>query len=138
MSISSPKWFISQRRLVQNQRLPGLRPFVGLGLQPPKILLNFGTLGSTATPATTSASGGFGTSLFGSKPATGFTLGGTTTGKGDHHILGSGFGILILCRFCPLSSLFTRIIIGGRLKKIANTDRKGPEIGPAINCDLLQ
>uniref|UniRef100_A0A8C0LHX9 Nucleoporin 58 n=1 Tax=Canis lupus dingo TaxID=286419 RepID=A0A8C0LHX9_CANLU len=43
--------------------------------------LNFGTLGSTATPATTSApSGGFGTGLFGSKPTTGFTLGGTNTG----------------------------------------------------------
>ncbi|XP_045444406.1 nucleoporin p58/p45 isoform X3 [Pipistrellus kuhlii] len=43
--------------------------------------LNFGTLGSTSTPATTSApSGGFGTGLFGSKPATGFTLGGTNTG----------------------------------------------------------
>lgn len=49
--------------------------------------LNFGTLGSTSTPATTSASGGFGTSLFGSKPATGFTLGGTSTGKGNRHIL---------------------------------------------------
>uniref|UniRef100_A0A8C2NSE5 Nucleoporin 58 n=1 Tax=Capra hircus TaxID=9925 RepID=A0A8C2NSE5_CAPHI len=46
----------------------------------PTVGLNFGTLGSTATPATTSASGGFGTSLFGSKPATGFTLGGTSTG----------------------------------------------------------
>ncbi|XP_059000196.1 nucleoporin p58/p45-like [Mustela lutreola] len=40
----------------------------------------FGTLGSTATPATTSPSGGFGTGLFGSKPTTGFTLGGTNTG----------------------------------------------------------
>ncbi|KAM9675000.1 nucleoporin p58/p45 [Dama dama] len=46
----------------------------------PSVGLNFGTLGSTSTPATTSASGGFGTSLFGSKPATGFTLGGTSTG----------------------------------------------------------
>ncbi|XP_004386620.1 nucleoporin p58/p45 isoform X1 [Trichechus manatus latirostris] len=47
----------------------------------PSVGLNFGTLGSTATPATTSASsGGFGTGLFGSKPATGFTLGGTNTG----------------------------------------------------------
>ncbi|XP_069458380.1 nucleoporin p58/p45 isoform X2 [Ovis canadensis] len=46
----------------------------------PTVGLNFGTLGSTTTPATTSASGGFGTSLFGSKPATGFTLGGTSTG----------------------------------------------------------
>eukprot|EP00071_Canis_lupus_P051329 XP_534528.2 nucleoporin p58/p45 isoform X1 [Canis lupus familiaris] len=43
--------------------------------------LNFGTLGSTATPATTSApSGGFGTGLFGSKPTTGFNIGGTNTG----------------------------------------------------------
>lgn len=47
----------------------------------PSVGLNFGTLGSTATPATTSApSGGFGTVLFGSKPSTGFTLGGTNTG----------------------------------------------------------
>lgn len=47
----------------------------------PSVGLNFGTLGSTTTPATTSASsGGFGTGLFGSKPATGFTLGGTNTG----------------------------------------------------------
>nr|XP_031321639.1 nucleoporin p58/p45 isoform X2 [Camelus dromedarius] len=42
---------------------------------------SFGTLGSTTTPATTSASsGGFGAGLFGSKSATGFTLGGTNTG----------------------------------------------------------
>ncbi|XP_007940726.1 nucleoporin p58/p45 [Orycteropus afer afer] len=47
----------------------------------PSVGLNFGTLGSIATPATTSApSGGFGTGLFGSKPATGFTLGGSNTG----------------------------------------------------------
>ncbi|XP_077926678.1 nucleoporin p58/p45 isoform X3 [Halichoerus grypus] len=47
----------------------------------PSVGLNFGTLGSTATPATTSApSSGFGTGLFGSKPTTGFTLGGTNTG----------------------------------------------------------
>ncbi|MBV94906.1 Nucleoporin p58/p45, partial [Eschrichtius robustus] len=47
----------------------------------PSVGLSFGTLGSTATPVTTSApSGGFGTGLFGSKPATGFTLGGTNTG----------------------------------------------------------
>ncbi|KAM6177797.1 nucleoporin p58/p45 [Rhynchocyon petersi] len=47
----------------------------------PSLGLNFGTLGSSTTPATTSAaSGGFGTGLFGSKPATGFTLGGTNTG----------------------------------------------------------
>ncbi|XP_044928341.1 nucleoporin p58/p45-like [Mustela putorius furo] len=47
----------------------------------PSVGLNFGTLGSTATPATTSApSGGFGTGLLGSKPTTGFTLGGTNTG----------------------------------------------------------
>ncbi|KAG3292776.1 nucleoporin 58, transcript variant X4 [Ictidomys tridecemlineatus] len=47
----------------------------------PSVGLNFGTLGSTATPATTStSSGGFGTVLFGSKPTTGFTLGGTNTG----------------------------------------------------------
>ncbi|KAJ7320201.1 hypothetical protein JRQ81_019712 [Phrynocephalus forsythii] len=42
--------------------------------------LNFGTLGSTATATTTTPSVGFGTGLFGSKPATGFTLGGTNTG----------------------------------------------------------
>ncbi|XP_045423576.1 nucleoporin p58/p45 isoform X1 [Lemur catta] len=47
----------------------------------PSVGLNFGTLGSTATPATTSAaSGGFGAGLFGAKPASGFTLGGTNTG----------------------------------------------------------
>ncbi|XP_012931325.1 nucleoporin p58/p45 isoform X4 [Heterocephalus glaber] len=46
----------------------------------PSLGLNFGTLGSTTTPATTSAPSGFGTGLFGSKPATGFTLGGTNTG----------------------------------------------------------
>ncbi|XP_048197589.1 nucleoporin p58/p45 isoform X2 [Perognathus longimembris pacificus] len=47
----------------------------------PSVGLSFGTLpGSTTTPATTSApSTGFGTGLFGSKPATGFTLGGTRT-----------------------------------------------------------
>ncbi|XP_032171171.1 nucleoporin p58/p45 isoform X8 [Mustela erminea] len=51
----------------------------------PSVGLNFGTLGSTATPATTSApSGGFGTGLFGSKPTTGFTLGGTNTGFGQN------------------------------------------------------
>ncbi|XP_006832113.1 PREDICTED: nucleoporin p58/p45 [Chrysochloris asiatica] len=47
----------------------------------PSVGLNFGTLGSSAPPSTTSApSGGFGTGLFASKPATGFTLGGTNTG----------------------------------------------------------
>nr|XP_019592004.1 PREDICTED: nucleoporin p58/p45 isoform X1 [Rhinolophus sinicus] len=47
----------------------------------PSVGLSFGTLGSTTTPVTTSASsGGFGTGLFGSKAATGFTLGGTNTG----------------------------------------------------------
>lgn len=46
----------------------------------PSVGLNFGTLGSTTTPVTTStSSGGFGTGLFGSKAATGFTLG-TNTG----------------------------------------------------------
>ncbi|NXD12729.1 NUP58 protein, partial [Nothocercus nigrocapillus] len=44
--------------------------------------LNFGTLGSSTATATTSApSVGFGTGLFGSKPTTGFTLGGTSTGR---------------------------------------------------------
>ncbi|XP_057255584.1 nucleoporin p58/p45 isoform X4 [Pezoporus wallicus] len=42
--------------------------------------LNFGTLGSATATATTSApSVGFGSSLFGSKSTTGFTLGGTST-----------------------------------------------------------
>ncbi|XP_067146643.1 nucleoporin p58/p45 isoform X5 [Apteryx mantelli] len=42
--------------------------------------LNFGTLGSSTATATTSApSVGFGSGLFGSKSATGFTLGGTST-----------------------------------------------------------
>ncbi|KFP01694.1 Nucleoporin p58/p45, partial [Calypte anna] len=43
--------------------------------------LNFGTLGSSTATATTSApSVGFGSGLFGSKPTTVFTLGGTSTG----------------------------------------------------------
>ncbi|XP_074006825.1 nucleoporin p58/p45 isoform X3 [Numenius arquata] len=43
--------------------------------------LSFGTLGSSTATATTSApSVGFGSGLFGSKPTTGFTLGGTSTG----------------------------------------------------------
>ncbi|KAF0873175.1 NUP58 protein, partial [Crocuta crocuta] len=47
----------------------------------PSVGLNFGTLGSTAAPAATSASsGGFGTGLFGPKSTTGFTLGGTNAG----------------------------------------------------------
>ncbi|XP_060047713.1 nucleoporin p58/p45 isoform X5 [Erinaceus europaeus] len=46
----------------------------------PSVGLSFGTLGSTTAPATTSASSGFGAGLFGSKPSTGFTLGGTNTG----------------------------------------------------------
>ncbi|XP_062983101.1 nucleoporin p58/p45 isoform X2 [Elgaria multicarinata webbii] len=41
--------------------------------------LNFGTLGSTAAATTTTPSVGFGSGLFTSKPATGFTLG-TNTG----------------------------------------------------------
>ncbi|XP_055988905.1 nucleoporin p58/p45 [Sorex fumeus] len=45
----------------------------------PSVGLNFGNLGSSATPATTSATSGFGNVLFGSKPTTGFTLG-TNTG----------------------------------------------------------
>lgn len=44
--------------------------------------LNFGTLGSSTATATTSASSvGFGSGLFGSKSTTGFTLGGTSTGR---------------------------------------------------------
>ncbi|NXT19985.1 NUP58 protein, partial [Syrrhaptes paradoxus] len=44
--------------------------------------LNFGTLGSSTAAATTSApSVGFGSGLFGSKSTTGFTLGGTSTGR---------------------------------------------------------
>ncbi|XP_075418932.1 nucleoporin p58/p45 isoform X2 [Tenrec ecaudatus] len=47
----------------------------------PSVGLNFGTLGGTTAPATASApSGGFGAGLFGVKPATGSTLGGTNTG----------------------------------------------------------
>ncbi|TKC52772.1 hypothetical protein EI555_011858 [Monodon monoceros] len=42
---------------------------------------SLGSLGSTAAPVTAPApSAGFGAGLFGSKPATGFTLGGTNTG----------------------------------------------------------
>nr|XP_004670589.1 nucleoporin p58/p45 isoform X1 [Jaculus jaculus] len=53
----------------------------GSGTSSNPVGLNLGTLGNTATPAATSApSSGFGTGLFGSKPATGFTLGGTSTG----------------------------------------------------------
>ncbi|NWR27209.1 NUP58 protein, partial [Tachuris rubrigastra] len=49
--------------------------------------LNFGTLGSSTATATTSApSVGFGSGLFGSKSATGFTLGSTST-----VIIGFGF-----------------------------------------------
>ncbi|KAG8520257.1 Nucleoporin p58/p45 [Galemys pyrenaicus] len=60
---------------------PYWRPGWEVGGSNPSVGLNFGTFGSTATPATTSApSGGFGTGLFGSKPTTGFTLGGTNTG----------------------------------------------------------
>lgn len=47
----------------------------------PSVGLNFGTFGSTTTPATTSApSSGFGAVLFGSKPTSAFTLGGTNAG----------------------------------------------------------
>lgn len=53
----------------------------------PSVGLNFGTLGSTAAPAATSASsGGFGTGLFGPKSTTGFTLGGTNAGEQGHHV----------------------------------------------------
>nr|XP_056714129.1 nucleoporin p58/p45 [Euleptes europaea] len=43
-------------------------------------VLNFGALGSTPATTTTASSVGFGTGLFSTKPATGFTLGGTNTG----------------------------------------------------------
>lgn len=44
--------------------------------------LSFGTLGSSTATATTSApSVGFGSGLFGTKSTTGFTLGGTSTGR---------------------------------------------------------
>ncbi|ERE87299.1 nucleoporin p58/p45 isoform X2 [Cricetulus griseus] len=47
----------------------------------PSVGLNFGTLGSSATPASTSASAsGFGSGLFGAKPPTSFTLGGASSG----------------------------------------------------------
>ncbi|XP_005406389.1 PREDICTED: nucleoporin p58/p45 isoform X2 [Chinchilla lanigera] len=55
----------------------------GTGASSNPLALNFGTLGSTLTPATTSTTYAFGTGtggLFGSKPATGFTLGGSNTG----------------------------------------------------------
>ncbi|NXK09730.1 NUP58 protein, partial [Herpetotheres cachinnans] len=56
--------------------------------------LNFGTLGSSTTTATTSASSvGFGSGLFGSKSTTGFTLGGTSTGSKNSLII--GFGLLL-------------------------------------------
>ncbi|KAF1659045.1 Nucleoporin p58/p45, partial [Aptenodytes patagonicus] len=54
--------------------------------------LNFGTLGSSTATATTSApSVGFGSGLFGSKPTTGFTLGGTSTGRKISLIIVFGF-----------------------------------------------
>ncbi|KAF1673015.1 NUP58 protein, partial [Pygoscelis papua] len=54
--------------------------------------LNFGTLGSSTATATTSApSVGFGSGLFGSKPTTGFTLGGTSTGRKNSLIIVLGF-----------------------------------------------
>ncbi|KAF1477891.1 Nucleoporin p58/p45, partial [Eudyptula minor novaehollandiae] len=54
--------------------------------------LNFGTLGSSTATATTSApSVGFGSGLFGSKPTTGFTLGGTSTGRKNSLIIVFGF-----------------------------------------------
>ncbi|XP_026972475.1 nucleoporin p58/p45 isoform X4 [Sagmatias obliquidens] len=47
----------------------------------PSVGLSLGSLGSTAAPVTAPApSAGFGAGLFGSKPASGFTLGGTNTG----------------------------------------------------------
>ncbi|XP_024606750.1 nucleoporin p58/p45, partial [Neophocaena asiaeorientalis asiaeorientalis] len=47
----------------------------------PSVGLSLGSLGSTAAPGTAPApSAGFGAGLFGSKPAAGFTLGGTNTG----------------------------------------------------------
>ncbi|XP_004631170.1 nucleoporin p58/p45 [Octodon degus] len=55
----------------------------GTGASSNPLGLNLGTLGSTLTPATTSVTYAFGAGtggLFGSKPATGFTLGGTNTG----------------------------------------------------------
>ncbi|NWQ91076.1 NUP58 protein, partial [Burhinus bistriatus] len=54
--------------------------------------LSFGTLGSSSATATTSApSVGFGGGLFGSKSTTGFTLGGTSTGRKISLIIGFGF-----------------------------------------------
>ncbi|NWZ51462.1 NUP58 protein, partial [Spizaetus tyrannus] len=54
--------------------------------------LNFGTLGSSTATATTSApSVGFGSGLFGSKSTTGFTLGGTSTGRKNALIIVFGF-----------------------------------------------
>ncbi|KAL8190977.1 UNVERIFIED_CONTAM: hypothetical protein K2H54_066320 [Gekko kuhli] len=54
--------------------------------------LNFGTLGSTAATTTTASSVGFGTGLFSTKPATGFTLGGTNTGTATTIATGLSFG----------------------------------------------
>ncbi|NXE80489.1 NUP58 protein, partial [Cochlearius cochlearius] len=57
--------------------------------------LNFGTLGSSTATATTSApSVGFGSGLFGSKSTTGFTLGGTSTGRKKISVI-IGFGFLL-------------------------------------------
>ncbi|NXT47274.1 NUP58 protein, partial [Pluvianellus socialis] len=54
--------------------------------------LSFGTLGSSTATATTSApSVGFGSGLFGSKSTTGFTLGGTSTGRKISLIIVFGF-----------------------------------------------
>ncbi|NXJ96527.1 NUP58 protein, partial [Corythaixoides concolor] len=57
--------------------------------------LNFGTPGSSTATATTSApSVGFGSGIFGSKPTTGFTLGGTSTGRKKFLVI-IGFGFLL-------------------------------------------
>ncbi|XP_053160305.1 nucleoporin p58/p45 isoform X1 [Hemicordylus capensis] len=53
--------------------------------------LAFGALGSTATTST-APSVGFGTSLFSSKPTTGFTLGGTNTGTATTIATGLALG----------------------------------------------
>ncbi|NWH76118.1 NUP58 protein, partial [Piaya cayana] len=58
--------------------------------------INFGTLGSSTAAATTSApSVGFGGGLFGSKPTTGFTLGGTSTGRKNYFTSGNCLGFLL-------------------------------------------
>ncbi|XP_042541302.1 nucleoporin p58/p45 isoform X4 [Dipodomys spectabilis] len=94
----------------------------------PSVGLSFGTLpGSTTTPATTSApSTGFGTGLFGTKPATGFTLGGSSTASTGFTLnnLG-GTAATTTTASTGLSLGGTLAGLGGSLFQSANTATSG-------------